>query len=133
VPFAAEPNASYSAEVCLYAIFVANWLHNEGKAFLDKFFVSDRVYLWRHVEMPNFTKILSTKEGSDHAKRLAALRTDLEDGLVHFLIYMPGVRKFFSEDLPRVVQLGDSKGWEAVPYHVKAQHRSIRSSGSGKR
>ena len=113
-----EANASYSAEVCLYAIFVANWLHNEGKAFLDKFFVSDRVYLWRHVEMPTFTKILGTKDGGDHANRLAALRKDLEDGLVHFLIYMPSVRKFFAEDLPHVVQLGDSKGWDAVPYHV---------------
>jgi len=113
-----EANASYSAEVCLYAIFVANWLYNEGKAFLDRFFVSDRVYLWRHIEMPTFTKILGTKDGGDHAKRMAALRQDLEDGLVHFLIYMPSVRKFFSEDLPRVVQLGDTKGWDAVPYHV---------------
>jgi hypothetical protein len=58
-----DANASYSAEVCLYAIFVANWLHTEGKAFLDKFFVSDRIYLWRHIEMPHFMKILSTKEG----------------------------------------------------------------------
>lgn len=113
-----EANASYSAEVCLYAIFVANWLHNEGKAFLDKFFVCDRIYLWRHIEMPNFTKILGTKEGGDHANRLKALRQDLEGGLVLFLIYMPSVRKFFCEDLPRVVQLGDSKGWNAVPYHV---------------
>jgi len=113
-----EANASYSAEVCLYAIFVANWLHGEGKAFLDRFFVSHRIYLWRHIEMPNFTKILGTKEGGDHANRLKALRLDLEDGLVHFLIYMPSVRKFFVEDLPRVVQLGDSKGWNAVPYHV---------------
>lgn len=68
--------------------------------------------------MPNFTKILGTKEGGDHANRLKALRQDLEDGLVLFLIYMPSVRKFFCEDLPRVVQLGDSKGWNAVPYHV---------------
>lgn len=113
-----EANASYAAEVCLYAIFVANWLHNEGKEFLDRFFVSDRVYLWRHIEMPNFKKILGTKEGGDHAKRLEALRQDLEDGFVHFLIYMPSVRKFFAEDLPKVVQLGDSKGWAAVPYHV---------------
>lgn len=113
-----EANASYSAEVCLYAIFVANWLYTNGKAFLDRFFVSDRIYLWRHIEMPTFTKILSTKEGGDHANRLKALRQDLEDGLVLFLIYMPSVRKFFCEDLPRVVQLGDSKGWDAVPYHV---------------
>lgn len=113
-----EANASYSAEVCLYAIFLTNWLHNEGKQFLNRFFVSDRIYLWRHIEMPNFSKILSTKQGGDHANRLKALRQDLEDGLVRFLIYMPSVRKFFSEDLPRVVQLGDSKGWEDVPYHV---------------
>jgi hypothetical protein len=113
-----EANASYSAEVCLYAIFVANWLHTEGKKFLGRFFVSDRIYLWRHIEMPHFTKILSTKEGGDHANRLKALRQDLEDGLVLFLIYMPSVKKFFCEDLPRVVQLGDSKGWDAVPYHV---------------
>ncbi|KRQ17180.1 DEAD/DEAH box helicase [Bradyrhizobium manausense] len=113
-----EANASYSAEVCLYAIFLSNWLHNTGKAFLKKFFVSDRVYLWRHVEMPHFTKILGTKDGGEHANRLAALRTDLEDGLVSFLIYMPSVRKFFSEDLPRVIELGDSQGWQAVPYHV---------------
>ena len=73
-----EANASYSAEVCLYAIFVTNWLHNEGKAFLDKFFVSDRIYLWRHIEMPTFTKVLGTKEGGDHANRLEALRHDLE-------------------------------------------------------
>jgi hypothetical protein len=114
-----EANASYSAEVCLYAIFLTNWLHNEGKAFLDKFFVPDRIYLWRHIEMPNFTKILGTKEGGDHDNRLKALRQDLEDGLVLFLIYMPSVRKFFCEDLPRVIRLGDSKGWDAVPYHVK--------------
>jgi hypothetical protein len=113
-----EANASYSAEVCLYAIFVANWLHEEGKAYLDRFFISDRIYLWRHMEMPTFTKVLSTKEGGNHDNRLKALRQDLEDGLVQFLIYMPSVRKFFSEDLPRVVQLGDSEGWSAVPYHV---------------
>lgn len=113
-----EANASYSAEVCLYAIFVANWLENEGKAFKTKFFVSDRIYLWRHIEMPTFTKILGTKDGGDHRNRLDALRKDLEDGLVHFLIYMPSVRKFFCEDLPRVVKLGDTEGWAAVPYHV---------------
>ena len=104
--------------MCLYAIFLASWLHTEGKAFLSKFFVSDRIYLWRHIEMPTFTKMLSSKEGGDHANRLNALRKDLEDGLVRFLIYMPSVRKFFAEDLPRVVRLGDQEGWNVVPYHV---------------
>lgn len=113
-----EANASYSAEVCLYAIFVSNWLRTVGKDLLSQFFVSDRVYLWRHVEMPRFTKIKASKEGMDHAKRLSALREDLEEGLVRFLIYMPSVRKFFADDLPRVIQLGDRQGWNAVEYHV---------------
>jgi hypothetical protein len=113
-----EANASYSAEVCLYAYFLANWLYSDGRKYLDRFFVSDRIYLWRHVEMPRFTKILSTKEGGDHSKRLAALRDDLQDGLVSYLIYMPSVRKFFREDLPRVLREGDSEGWASVDYHV---------------
>lgn len=113
-----EANASYSAEVCLYAVFLSNWLHSAGKAFLKNFFVSDRVYLWRHIEMPRFSKIMGTKEGGDHAKRLAALQNDLEEGRVNYLIYMPSVRKFFAEDLPRVVQQGDQEGWASVEYHV---------------
>ena len=113
-----EANASYSAEVCLYAVFLSNWLRSVGKAFLRNFFVSDRVYLWRHIEMPRFTKIMGTKEGGDHAKRFAALQDDLEEGKVNYLIYMPSVRKFFVEDLPRVVRQGDHQGWGSVEYHV---------------
>lgn len=113
-----EANASYSAEVCLYAVFLSNWLASQGKAHADRYFVSDLVYLWRHVELPRFTKIIPTKDGGDHDKRLSALLADLEDGLVSYLIYMPSVRKFFVEDVPRVVRMGDEKGWHAVPYHV---------------
>ena len=113
-----EANASYAAEVCLYAIFLANWLQTFGGDLRKKFFVSDRVYLWRHVEMPQFTKMKASKEGADHNKRLAALVADLSDGLVNFLIYMPSVRKFFAEDLPRVLKMGDKNGWGAVDFHV---------------
>jgi len=113
-----EANASYSAEVCLYAIFLSNWLHTVGGELAKSFFVSDRVYLWRHVEMPRFTKVKASKDGMDPTKRLAALREDLEEGLVLFLIYMPSVRKFFADDLPRVIRTGDAKGWTAVEYHV---------------
>jgi hypothetical protein len=113
-----EANASYSAEVCLYAFFLSNWLASQGNAFKDKFFVSDRVYLWRHVEMPRFKHILGTAAGGDHNSRIKALVEDLEVGLVNYLIYMPSVRKFFQEDVPRVVQKGDTEGWQAVTYHV---------------
>ncbi len=113
-----EANASYSAEVCLYAFFLANWLAAEGPSLSARYFVSDRVYLWRHVEMPKFTKTMATKAGGDPQKRFAALLEDLEDGLVNYLVFMPSVRKFFVEDVPRVVQKGDSEGWNSVEYHV---------------
>ena len=114
----AEANASYSAEVCLYAFFLANWLAAEGPSLAEQYFVSDRVYLWRHVEMPKFTKVMATKAGGNPQKRFAALLEDLEDGLVTYLVFMPSVRKFFVADVPRVVQKGDSEGWNSVEYHV---------------
>jgi len=113
-----EANASYSAEVCLYAFFLANWIHTQEPAIAKGFFISDQVYLWRHVEMPQFTKTMNSAAGGDHAKRIAALLEDLKDGAVNYLVYMPSVRKFFIEDVPRVVRKGDTEGWEAVPYHV---------------
>lgn len=113
-----EANASYSAEVCLYAFFLANWLESYGGELKDRYFVSDRVYLWKHIEMPRFTELLGRKEGGEHKNRLSALVEDLEDGLVNYLIYMPSVRKFFKEDVLRVVQKGDAEGWQAVDYHV---------------
>jgi len=113
-----EANASYSAEVCLYAFFLTSWLALAGKPLTNKFYVSDRIYLWKHIEMPTLAKVMKTKAGGNHANRLAALWTDLQEGLVDYLVYMPSVRKFFREDLPRVVNKGDTEGWAAVPYHV---------------
>ena len=113
-----EANASYSAEVCLYAVLLSSWLATEGSEFKDRFFVSSRIYLWRHVEMPEFTDIMRKSASGDEAARYRALLTDLEDGRVNYLVYMPSVRKFFAEDLPRVIKLGDQYGWQAVDYHV---------------
>jgi len=113
-----EGNPSYAGEVCLYAIFFANWLQTEGAAFKDRFFVSDQVYLWKHTEMPEFKRVMGLKEGGDIQNRISALLVDLQDGLIDYLIYMPSVRKFFKEDVPRVVQRGDDHGWHSVDYHV---------------
>lgn len=113
-----EANASYSAEVCLYAIFLSGWLKTLGAAFQDKFFISDRIYLWRHIEMPTFTDVMGKKAGGDHQARMDALKADLNDGLVNYLVYMPSVRKFFVEDVPRVIAQGDAYGWNSVDYHV---------------
>lgn len=113
-----EANASYSAEVCLYAFFLANWIAVQKDDTAKKFFVADTVYLWRHVEMPRFTKIMATTAGGNHLKRVAALLEDLNDGLVSYLVFMPSVRKFFVRDVPRVVKQGDDHGWNSVEYHV---------------
>jgi hypothetical protein len=58
-----EANASYAAEVCLYALFLANWLAADTTGLKQRYFVSDKVYLWQHVEMPTFEKMLQVKEG----------------------------------------------------------------------
>jgi hypothetical protein len=116
-----EGNPSYAAEVCLYAFFFANWLAWKGGKLREQFFVSDQIYLWKHTEMPEFKRILGLRIGVTPESRIKALLQDLEEGLVDYAIYMPAVRKFFKEDIPRVVQLGDSRGWEAVNYHVNSR------------
>src|SRR5690606_18549289 len=40
----AEGNSSYAAEVCLYALVLANWLVHKG--LQDTYYVSERTYLW---------------------------------------------------------------------------------------
>lgn len=112
-----EANASYSAEVCLYAFFFANWLSLHPE-LTKRYFVSDQIYLWRHVEMPRFTEILQKKDGGVVQNRIRALFQDLEDGRVNYMIFMPTVRKFFQEDLIRVISTGDTNGWDSVEYHV---------------
>ncbi len=116
-----ESNASYSGEVCLYAFFLANWLASEGNAFQGQFFVSDRIYLWKHGEMPEFTKSLGLKGKTSPEARITELLKDLEEGLISYLIYMPSVTKFFKEDVPRVITKGDTEGWQAVQYHVNSK------------
>ena len=43
---------------------------------------------------------------------------DLGREAVDFLQFVPSVKKFFAQDVPRVVQLGDTIGWQAVDIHV---------------
>ncbi|MCI4668929.1 MAG: ATP-binding protein [Bacteroidia bacterium] len=116
-----EANASYSAEVCLYAFFLANWLAADGNSFRDRYYVSDHIYLWKHVEMPEFNRVLNLRQGQGQVRRIEALLTDLEDGRVEYLIFMPSVRKFFKEDVPKTVRKGDTEGWRSVDYHVNTR------------
>jgi len=116
-----EANPSYSAEVCLYAFFLSNWLYSDGAQFKDKFYISDSIYLWKNVDMPNLERILGLVQGGEIENRVKALIQDLKEGAIDYLIYMPSVKKFFREDLPRVIKQGDAHGWESLIYHVNSK------------
>lgn len=114
-----EANPSYAAEVCLYAVFLSNWI--EKNKLQDAYYVSEKIYLWKHVEMPRFKHIQTISAGANPINRVNALLEDLNEGLVNPLIYMPSVLKFFKEDVPRVVAAGDLYGWNKLEYHVGAR------------
>lgn len=114
-----EVNASYAAEVCLYAFFLSNWLKNQAPEIADKYCVTNRIYLWKNVELQNFKE--ANAEALNNEMLFKALFEDLEDGYVEYLVYMPSVRKFLKEDIPRVVKKGDLSGWDSLDYHVNSK------------
>lgn len=112
----AEGNASYAAEVCMYAVILANWLEAHG---LDaKYYVSEKTYLWTTPFLSEFDALYKAQPTAAKADLIHALVRDLGKEEVDFLQFIPSVKKFFTEDVPRVVRLGDSAGWQAVDYHV---------------
>lgn len=115
-----EANASYAAEVCLYTFFLTNWLNSVGANHKDKYYVSHKTYLWKHTNMPNFSKTISLSNSTAN-HRIEALELDLQDGLVNYMIYFSSVYKFFKEDIPRVVTKGDTEGWASVAYHISSK------------
>lgn len=112
----AEGNASYAAEVCLYAVALANWLDCHG--LKNKFFVSEKIFLWTTSVLNEFEGLLKSAPTTPKPGLIAALMRDLGREAVDFLQFVPSVKKFFAEDVPRVVYRGDSLGWQAVDIHV---------------
>lgn len=111
-----EGNASYAAEVCLYAVVLANWLSHHGLA--GKYYISEKIYLWTTPFLTEFEGLFKSVPTSPKPALIAALRKDLEREAVDFLQFVPSVKKFFSQDVPRVVKCGDTLGWQAVDIHV---------------
>lgn len=112
-----EGNASYAAEVCLYSIFLSNYLSVNN---LDhQYYVSHQCFLWSNAELFNFSQALIAKPMKTPLEKIDALRYDWEP--VNYLLYMPSVLKFFREDLIRVITIGDTSGWKAVDYHVSGK------------
>jgi hypothetical protein len=111
-----EGNASYAAEVCLYAVVLANWLVHHG--LTGKYYISEKIYLWTTPFLAEFEGLFKAAPTTPKPALIAALRKDLEREAVDFLQFVPSVKKFFAQDVPRVVSRGDTLGWQAVDIHV---------------
>ena len=115
IKHAGEANSSYSSEVTLYAILLANWLRQVG--LHDSFFVSSRLYLWtRGKEVSSLSDLITTNPGATLTERTQALVDDLET--VDFSVFFQTVDHFFKSDLPRVLATPD---WRSLDWHVDSR------------
>lgn len=118
VKHTSEANPSYSAEVALYAIFLANWIAHQG--LQNEYFVTIRSYLWTRFKQGQaaLDALMSSSTSATPNQYLEALISDSEDANLRF--YLPTVLHFFREDLPRVIAVGDasSNGWQNLEWHV---------------
>lgn len=118
VKHTSEANPSYSAEVALYAIFLANWIADQG--LQNDYFVAVRSYLWTRFKQGQaaLDALMSGSTSATPNQYLDALISDSEDANLRF--YLPTVLHFFREDLLRVIAIGDASanGWENLEWHV---------------
>lgn len=118
VKHTSEANPSYSAEVALYAIFLANWIVNQG--LQNDYFVTIRSYLWTRFKQGQsaLDSLMSGASPATPNQYLDALIADSEDANLRF--YLPTVLHFFREDLLRVISIGDCSvnGWQNLQWHV---------------
>lgn len=118
VKHTSEANPSYSAEVALYAIFLANWIADQGMQ--NKYFVTIRSYLWTRFKQGQsaLDALMAGTPTATPVQYLDALVADSEDANLRF--YLPTVLHFFREDLLRVITIGDASanGWQDLEWHV---------------
>jgi hypothetical protein len=121
VKHTSEANPSYSAEVAMYAVMLANWLEETGKD--AEYFVAVNCALWTRFKegQSAFDNAAAKTPKQPAGTLLNALMLDCEDANLRF--YLPTVLRFFREDLPRVVGIGDSKpdGWRGLEWHVDSR------------
>lgn len=114
VKHAQEANPSYEAEVALYGLMLANWLHDSG--LNQRFFVCSAMYLWTRGGIADG----SLQEAIDRGERdpiniIQAIRAELSE--INLPIYIQSVRRFFSEKLPAVIRQG-AADWTTLDWHV---------------
>lgn len=121
VKHTSEANPSYSAEVALYAVVLANWLEEMGKD--SEYYVCLDCSLWTRFKIgaSEFDAASAVVPKLPASELLAALMTDCESANLRF--YLPTVLRFFREDLTRVIGIGDSdfNGWRGLEWHVDSR------------
>jgi len=108
---------------------LANLLQHTG---LDqRFFVTATPKLWTRTAdgSSRLADVLANNAAATINDKLDALLSDCDD--IPFKFYMQTVRRFFGEDLPRVIQLGDAN-WQSLDWHVGPKCSSCDWLGYGR-
>lgn len=137
VKHARDPNPSYSAEVVLYAVMLANWLEQHG--LRDRFLVRSDTYLWTRGGL-GLDRLRPAVERDDRTPEtvVAAAREELEP--INTAIYLQTIRRFFTERVPAIIEQGNadwlslewgvgpacgSCDWLAYPSYLNADQRAL--------
>jgi hypothetical protein len=126
IKHAGEANSSYSSEVVLYAVLLANWLRltNLHATYL----VTSRMALWtRAKEISNLAALIASNPGATLSQRTQAFENDMEP--VDFTIFCLTIDHFFKSDLPRVLTVQD---WHQLDWHVDSRCSSCDFLGHRK-
>ena len=115
IKHAGEANSSYSSEVVLYAVLLANWLRL--KQLEGTFFVANELGLWtRAKETSDLAKLIAANPAATITDRLNAYLGELER--VEFPIFFQTVDHFFRQDLLRVLTI---QNWTGLDWHVDSR------------
>lgn len=115
VKLASDPGAHYFAEVVYYSMTLAAWLLEQHLD--EQFAVVAAAAVWPGThEASNLTKQSAEWKNKAYqptaADLAAALELDIE--IAPFDVFVPRLRRFFSEQFPSLL----SKPWEALNWHV---------------
>ena len=112
-----EANPSYCAEISMYALMMANWLHHHP-TLRERYYVTTNAYLWTRLKQGDSELDRTASiSGVTDTELLEALVQDSEDANLRF--YLASVRRFF-EDVVRVIRIGDAsdQAWRNLEWHV---------------
>jgi hypothetical protein len=115
IKHAGEANSSYSSEVVLYGVLLANWLRL--KQLEGTFFVANQLGLWtRAKETSDLAKLIAANPAATVTERLNTYLAELER--VEFPIFFQTIDHFFRQDLLRVLGVQD---WTQLDWHVDSR------------